>query len=166
MRNAMAGNCGKCTMCCKLMAVTELDKPKFVQCDHCSIGVGCHIYEARPLGCQAFKCIWLQTQGTAHPLPMQMRPDKSKVVLHTTPDEKAICAKVDPNYPDAWKWKEIGKILGLLSMKGLVLVDNSKEYWLLRQGQAEQVVMSAPDKDGIEHFEGFSGFAATKSALR
>lgn len=162
----MAGDCGKCTMCCKLMAVTELNKPKHTQCEHCSIGVGCKIYDDRPLGCQVFKCIWLQTQATSQPLPLQMRPDKSKVVLHTTPDEKALVAKVDPNYPDAWKWKQMGYMLGLLSKKTMVLVDNSKEYWLLRNEQAEQVKMSAPDKDGIEHFEGFSGYAATKTIMK
>jgi hypothetical protein len=88
-------------------------------------------------------------------MPLQQRPDKSKVVLHTTPDEKAVIAKVDPNYPDAWKWKGIGILLGLLSEKVLVLVDNGKQYWLLEKGQAKEVRMSEPDKDGIEHFEGY-----------
>lgn len=161
----MAGDCGKCTMCCKLMAVTELNKPKNAPCEHCSVGVGCKIYTDRPLGCEKFKCIWLQTQATSHPLSLQMRPDKSKVVLHTTPDEKALVAKVDPNYPDAWKWKQMGYQLGLISEKTMVLVDNGKEYWLLRKGQAESVKMSAPDKEGTEHFDGFSGFVRTKTIL-
>lgn len=161
----MAGDCGKCTMCCKLMGVDELQKPKFVQCTYCEIGVGCGIYDARPLGCRSFKCIWLQTQDTDKPMPLQTRPDKSKVVLHTTPDEKALIAKVDPNYPDAWKWKQIGLMLGTISNTVMVLVDNGKEYWLLRHGNADQVQMSAPDKDGVEHFEGFSGYVATKSIL-
>jgi len=161
----MAGDCGKCTMCCKLMGVVELDKPKHTQCNHCQIGVGCKIYNDRPISCREFKCIWLQTQATNKSLPLQMRPDKSKVVLHTTPDEKALVAKVDPNYPDAWKWKQMGYMLGLLSEKTMVLVDNSKEYWLLRNGKADQVEMSAPDKDGVEHFEGFSGYVKIKETM-
>jgi hypothetical protein len=88
-------------------------------------------------------------------MPLQQRPDKCKVVLHTTPDEKSVVAKVDPNYPDAWRWKGIGLLLGEISQKILVLVDNGKQYWLLERGQAKQIRMSNPDEDGVEHFEGY-----------
>ncbi len=84
-----------------------------------------------------------------------MRPDKSKVVLHTTADESGVVARVDPNYPDAWKWKGIGLLLGQLSEKLLVLVDNGKQYWLLDKGQAKEVRMSKPDASGEEKFEGY-----------
>ena len=152
----MAGDCGSCTMCCKLMAVTELAKPKNVLCQHCDIGKGCKIYDDRPDNCRSFRCLWLQSQVMGlNALPLQMRPDKCKVVLHTTPDERAIIAKVDPKHPDAWRWRNIGLMLGELSQKVMVLVDNGREYWLLQRGQAKRVQMSAPDRDGVEHFEGY-----------
>lgn len=151
----MAGDCGTCTMCCRVMAVTELKKPKNTQCEHCSIGVGCRIYHDRPDNCRSFRCIWLQTQALANAMPLNQRPDKCKVLLHTTPDEKSIVAKCDPNYPDAWRWKGIGLLLGQLSQRLFVLVDNGKQYWLLRDNNAQQVHMSVADEDGNEHLQGY-----------
>ena len=150
----MAGDCGTCTMCCSVMAINELSKPKNILCVNCSIGVGCKIYDDRPPSCRVFRCLWLQTQTLgANALPLQMRPDKSKVVLVASPDEKTVIAKVHPNYPAAWKWKGIGLLLGQLSEKIRVLVDDGKTHWLLQNCQAKEVRMSAPDKDGTEHFE-------------
>jgi hypothetical protein len=161
----MAGDCGTCTMCCKVMGVSELDKPKNTQCEHCAIGKGCKIYDDRPVSCKEFRCIWLQSQTLHAAMDLKMRPDKSKVILHTTVGEDVVVAKCDPKYPDAWRWKGIGLLLGKLSEKCLVLVDNGKQYWLLEKGQAKEVNMSAPDKDGFEHFEGFSAFAKMKSIM-
>jgi len=151
----MGGTCGTCTMCCKIMAVSQLHKPKNTWCEHCSVGVGCKIYPDRPSSCQSFRCIWLQTQDHVPPLPMNLRPDKCKVVLHTSADEKSIVAKVDPKYPNAWKEKGVGLMLGTLAEKCFVLVDNGKQYWLLRDGKARQARMSAADDEGNETFLGY-----------
>ena len=152
----MAGDCGKCTMCCKVMVVTSLKKPKNKLCEHCNVGTGCRIYNDRPTDCQAFRCFWLQTQtaGPA-PLPVSLRPDKCKVVLHASADEKSIIAKVDPNYPHAWKAGQIGLMLGNLAEKNYVLVDNGKEYFLLNDGMARKAKMSLPDENGDETFLGY-----------
>ena len=152
----MAGDCGTCTMCCKLLGITELKKPKNKLCEHCSIGVGCKIYHERPESCRAFKCIWLQTQILGRDaFPLSMRPDKSKVVLHLTPDEKNVVAKVDPNYPLAWTKKGISDALAVFSDKFLVLIDNGKRYWVIEKRGVREIRMSVADADGIEHFEGY-----------
>jgi len=153
----MAGACGSCTMCCKLMAISEFQKPKNQWCEHCDIGNGCRIYQERPTSCQSFRCLWLQTQNHIPPLPLNLRPDKSKVVLHTSADEKNIIAKVDPNYPNAWKEKNIGLMLGTLSEKCFVLVDNGRQYWMLRNGQAKEAKMSVADAEGNETFISYVG---------
>ena len=145
--------CGNCTQCCRLLAVTELNKPKNTRCTHCHVGVGCRIYHARPESCQAFKCLWLQTQDTHLPFPLYLRPDKSKVVLHTTPDEKNIVAKVDPGTPMAWMEKGIGNVLATLSEKLLVLIDNGKKTWVIQNHGIREVKMSVADETGTEHFE-------------
>src|SRR5882724_2041221 len=54
--------CGTCTMCCKLLFVNELKKPKNTWCEHCAIGTGCKVYQDRPASCAGFKCLWLQSQ--------------------------------------------------------------------------------------------------------
>src|SRR5436305_14221849 len=41
-------SCGDCTLCCKLLSITELEKPIGKWCPHCEIGKGCKIYDCRP----------------------------------------------------------------------------------------------------------------------
>ena len=151
----MAGTCGDCTQCCRIMAVSELQKPKNTLCGHCDVGKGCRIYQDRPTSCQSFRCLWLQAQDSFPPLPLNLRPDKSKVVLHVSADEKSIVAKVDPKYPNAWKEKGIGLMLGTLSEKCFVLVDNGRQYWLLRNGEAKEARMTVADAEGNETFLGY-----------
>ncbi len=137
------------------MAVAALKKPKNALCEHCNVGVGCKIYHDRPTDCQAFRCLWLQTQTGGVALPLNVRPDKSKVVLHASSDGKSIIAKVDPNYPNAWKEKSIGLMLGTMAEKCYVLVDNGKEYFLLKDGRARKARMSVADEEGSENFLGY-----------
>ena len=79
-------------MCCKLVAVTELQKPACVQCTHCAPGVGCKIYEQRPQGCKDFACLWLL--GLA---PEEMYPQDTKVVLDRDPNREEIIVHLDPH---------------------------------------------------------------------
>jgi len=148
--------CGTCTMCCKLLFVNELKKPKNTWCEHCDIGVGCKVYQDRPSSCAGFKCLWLQSQESLSKMSAQLRPDKCKVVLHSSSDEKNVIARVDPNYPNAWREKYIGLLLGTLAERYFVLVDNGREHWVLKDGQANQARMSPIDEDGNETFLGFA----------
>ncbi len=150
----MAGACGSCTMCCKLMGIKAIDKPKNKTCSNCIAGVGCSIYSDRPQECKSFRCIWLQTQelGPARRMTEAMRPDKSKIILHTTPDEKGIVAKVDPGFPMAWQESDVTAVLSVLSMSLLVLIEAGNRYWLIDKQNAREVIMSEPDENGIETF--------------
>lgn len=100
--------CGNCTYCCKVVAVTELDKPPGRWCPHCDIGKGCTIYADRPAGCQAFECFWLQSGNFApgqelYVMPDEMRPDRIKVVFGGTQGGHMAMVYVDPATPDQWK---------------------------------------------------------------
>jgi hypothetical protein len=92
------------------MIIRELDKPADTWCSDCKIGVGCGIYETRPRVCQVFQCVWLQTQGTATPLPPELRPDISRVVISTAHESKDIVMNVGADRPDAWKKGIAGKL--------------------------------------------------------
>lgn len=91
--------CGSCTLCCKLLGVTELNKPRSIWCRHCEIGRGCRIYETRPEECRRFFCGFLLDPRLAEP----WRPSESKIVLVVEGDGKRIIAYVDPDRPDAWR---------------------------------------------------------------
>lgn len=51
--------CGDCTVCCSVMAVTELRKASRRSCEH--VGPeGCRIHPERPASCREFHCLWLR----------------------------------------------------------------------------------------------------------
>lgn len=95
--------CGTCTMCCKLLGVVELAKPKDAWCVHCDKGRGCRIYDARPVGCSEFSCLWLTAHEASPGVPDDLRPDRSHVVFHERQgQDRLLVAHVDPAYPKAW----------------------------------------------------------------
>ena len=95
----MARDCGGCTLCCKVLAIPELEKPKDVWCRHCSIGEGCTIYTGRPKPCREFDCGWLQSEG----IPDHWYPAKSKMVMAFELDGRRIVVHVDPSRANAWR---------------------------------------------------------------
>jgi len=92
--------CGSCSLCCKLIAITELDKPESRWCEHCAPGKGgCLIYDRRPSSCRGFHCGWLQSDmfGT------EWRPTTSKMVVAVEGDGNRWTVYVDPSYPTNWR---------------------------------------------------------------
>ena len=77
--------CGPCTACCTVFAVSELEKGMHETCTHvCE--TGCAIYPDRPEPCRAFRCQWLrgllEVDGT---VDLTMRPDACGVVFDYQP---------------------------------------------------------------------------------
>lgn len=90
--------CDGCTLCCKLVAVEEIDKPMAEWCQHCDIGVGCKIYADRPRQCAGFYCGFL----TNPDLGEEWRPSKCKIVLSQERADR-LAVHVDPDRPNAWR---------------------------------------------------------------
>jgi hypothetical protein len=72
--------CGDCTACCTLSAVSELNKKAGEHCVHC-INNGCAIYGKHPQVCKDFECAFLQG-GTN----IELRPDKCGVMFFKKSD--------------------------------------------------------------------------------
>ena len=85
--------CGPCTLCCKVLAIPELEKPSNRWCQHAARPQGCRIYSERPESCREFQCLWLQ--GLA---PDWARPDKVHGVLRPTTDGEHLILHEDPGY--------------------------------------------------------------------
>jgi hypothetical protein len=94
-----ARDCGTCTLCCKLLAVQEIEKPAWTMCAHCDEGRGCRVYDSRPKQCRLFNCHFL----TNRKLREHWRPSKSRIVLVVAADGMRIGAHVDPERPAAWR---------------------------------------------------------------
>lgn len=91
--------CGSCGMCCKVLAIDELNKPDGVWCGHFRKGGGCGSYETRPGACRGFHCLWL----TSEKLDETWRPDKAGFLMYSDRDGKRLNVVVDPGKPAAWK---------------------------------------------------------------
>jgi|SRR5215467_7075712 len=67
--------CGSCTGCCFVFEVPGVTQA-YEWCQHCSIGVGCRIYQDRPQDCASFYCLWRMGFGEE-----EDRPDRHGVVM-------------------------------------------------------------------------------------
>ena len=71
--------CGECTLCCNLLPIEELNKPRGVWCQHAKKGKGCAIYPDRPSGCRTWRCQWIISDIMGE----ELRPDRCDVVCDT-----------------------------------------------------------------------------------
>ncbi|MDA0654229.1 MAG: hypothetical protein O2905_05725 [Proteobacteria bacterium] len=91
--------CGDCTLCCKLLPVAALDKPRFEWCRHCDKGRGCGIYDDRPDACRTFACSYLVSPG----LGDEWRPSVARFFLTFEEEANRLGVHVDPGRKDAWR---------------------------------------------------------------
>jgi Fe-S-cluster containining protein len=96
---ATTRTCGTCTMCCKVFKIPALDKPAGTWCTHCIPGNGCKVYADRPILCRQFECLWLEEND----IPEIWKPERSKMVLSTSPTTGFMHVQVDPGQPSAWQ---------------------------------------------------------------
>jgi hypothetical protein len=129
--------CGACTMCCKLIEVTELEKPQNVWCAHCTPGKGCGNYAARPADCRTFDCGWLVDIS----LGDNWRPDRAKFVITEEPGTGRMFIVCDTAFPGAWRREPFyAKIKSLLAADGMerqqvVITTGRKLTLLVRNGE-------------------------------
>ena len=93
-------SCKGCTLCCKLLAIDALEKPRAIWCSHCDAKAGCRIHGAHPGECKDFYCGYLTNAA----LDERWQPTRSKIVLAY--DEQLaprLSVHVDPSRPDAWR---------------------------------------------------------------
>lgn len=110
--------CGSCTMCCKVLEIEEISKPRGQWCPECKPGTGCTVYDQRPVPCRTFECLWLQMQAKGGWQP-RMRPDKVHVMFTVHPDQTSLIAHVDPARPDAFKGKTVDIFMKEMALKGM-----------------------------------------------
>lgn len=106
---------GQCTMCCKVLPVSTINKPQGVWCQHARKHEGCAIYQDRPQACRAWRCMWVDID--AHkPVEASIyralrRPDQVGYVIDVAADLIYVDSKpigcmvvwADPNQPGAWR---------------------------------------------------------------
>jgi hypothetical protein len=134
--------CGSCTLCCRLMAIPEIEKSADKWCTHCDKGKGCKIYEVRPEPCKGWSCLWLLSQtdenGDIEPMAEEMRPDRSKVIFDVGSGqyEHVLTLHVDPGRPDAWEKPEVQQMIHRWltdDQARVVVITGNKRRMFMRQ---------------------------------
>lgn len=116
----MQNTCDGCTLCCKLLAIPELKKPVNTNCTHCSVGVGCNIYQSRPGSCRKFNCLYITDN-----LQKKLKPSDCHVVFEKLPNCAIYLALIDPDYPNALENEAIkSQILELLHNKFSIITSS------------------------------------------
>jgi hypothetical protein len=98
--------CGKCSLCCKLMAVPKLNKPANTWCPSAKPGCGgCTIYATRPKACRDFECWWVRNTSSFGDEWFPVRCKMVIAALIGPGGDRADGLKifVDPDYPNAWR---------------------------------------------------------------
>ena len=105
--------CGDCSLCCKVLGIPELEKPKDSWCPNFAPGIGCSIYKNRPPSCRDFNCRWL-TDTTMGP---EWKPSLCKMVINSRPG--LFVVHVDPAATRPWSAEPYIPVLKRLSAQGL-----------------------------------------------
>lgn len=92
-------SCENCTMCCKVLGIPELQKPRGAVCTHCDWDKGCTIYTQRPQACRAFDCSYLLSPG----LGEEWKPTTSHMVLGYVAEADIILVYTDPDHAGVWR---------------------------------------------------------------
>lgn len=131
-------SCGTCSMCCRIPFVKRAEgdprfsdstgsgsKPAGEWCKHCkpkSSSGGCGIYEDRGEVCRDYQCYWLQTQEGDAPMPLSLRPDKSKCLIQPARDRRTVQLIVLPEHWDVWEKGVIGSLVRGWDQQGVEVI--------------------------------------------
>jgi hypothetical protein len=145
--------CGSCTLCCKLIEVTELEKPQHSWCKHCKPGKGCGNYEARPSDCRTFYCGWMADLSFGD----EWRPDRAKFIMTFEPGTDRMYIVCDAGFPGAWRRETFyARIKAFLTAPGMerqqIVVTTGRRLTLLvRGGEFDLGEWSKGDKIDIHY---------------
>ena len=105
--------CGDCSLCCKVLGIPELEKPKDSWCPNFEAGIGCRIYAQRPPSCRSFVCRWL----TDPMMGPEWKPSVCKMVVDSKPS--LFVVHVDPAVSRPWRAEPYFSVLKRLAAQGL-----------------------------------------------
>jgi hypothetical protein len=124
-------------MCCKLLEITEIEKPQNVWCKQCKPGKGCSVYDTRPSDCRTFYCSWIFDLS----LNDAWRPDRSKFVITYEPETFRMFIVCDAGAAGAWRREPFyARIKSFLNAPGMerqqiVITTGRKLTLLVRNGE-------------------------------
>jgi hypothetical protein len=143
-------DCGDCTACCTVLAVTELRKPMRIACEHICRD-GCRIYHERPAGCRQFNCLWLRGAIRSRNIPADssvnaelaadeaLRPDHSGVIWDYFVDSltRLPCLVAFEVWTDAFQRSDVLEFLLQICEQSTVRLSFRDGEWAQVSGRNE-----------------------------
>jgi hypothetical protein len=130
-------SCEDCTLCCKLAEVKALAKPMGRWCQHCDVGRGCRIYDARPDECRVFYCLYRLAPG----IDEIWRPNTSHMVMTFEAQTKRLNVWVDTDFSGIWRTPPYLEQLRQLALQRL------REQGSLVVWEGDHAFAILPDRD-------------------
>ena len=149
--------CGDCSLCCKVLAIPELDKPKDQWCPNFAAGMGCTVYETRPPSCRDFACQWLSDPS----MGPEWKPSVCKLVLDTKPGMLVVHS--DPAVSKPWRVEPYHSVLKRLAAQGLtrttlvMVMERRRSIVLLPDREVDMGILQAGDRIALERIETAQG---------
>ena len=142
--------CGDCSLCCKVMRIPELDKPKDEWCPNFARGCGCRIYTDRPPSCRTFNCLWL----TDFAMGPEWKPSVSKMVLVSKP--RLLAVHIDPAANKPWRLEPYNSVLKRLAAQGqnnqmvVLVIDRKRNIVILPDREVDLGYIEADARIAFE----------------
>lgn len=130
-------SCSGCTMCCKVMGITELSKPPQQWCSNCDVGVGCKIYDRKPQECADFHCLYLLDPR----LGEEWKPSTSHLVMNFEPHANRIIVRVDVGRTSAWRREPYYSVI---RNWGVMALQNDGQVLVI---EGHDTIAVLPDRD-------------------
>jgi hypothetical protein len=131
-------SCQGCTLCCKLMEIDALAKPRGTWCAHCDRTRGCTIYESRPEPCRTFYCGYRKIPQ----LDERWKPAKAKFLINFESRNNRIVVHCDPQRPGAWRAEPYYSTIKQWAKNAV------RENGMVIVWTGSHAVAVLPDKDG------------------
>jgi len=155
--NNVSRQCGDCSLCCKVLRIPELEKPKDQWCPNFMAGTGCGIYPDRPSSCRDFVCRWLvdETMGP------EWKPSLCKLVLDTKPGFLIVHA--DPAVSKPWRLEPYYSVLKRLAAQGLprntlvMAMERRRSIVILPDREVDMGILDTGDRIALDRIQGPSG---------
>jgi hypothetical protein len=130
-------SCEGCTLCCKLMEVEPLNKPRAEWCPHCDQKAGCRIYGERPEACRIFYCGYRRVPE----IDERWFPAKAKLLVNYESASNRVAVHVDPKRADSWRAEPFYSALKLWSRRAIA-EGGTVVVWI-----ASRVIVILPDSE-------------------
>jgi hypothetical protein len=155
--NTASRQCGDCSLCCKVLRIPELDKPKDHWCPNFAAGAGCSIYPDRPPSCRDFVCRWLVDPS----MGPEWKPSLCKLVLDTKPGFLIVHA--DPSVSKPWRQEPYYSVLKRLAAQGLPLntlvmaMERRRSIVILPDREVDMGILDSGDRIALDRIQTPSG---------